>query len=219
MPRLIRETNVQISWTDILARGSAATPPHKVIVSRTPGTHLSGILRYIAISSKLLKGIDPVTGKWEGDADSDLLEEDMPLRMCMGMAFEEWIAVLYPDMLWQPGELFQDGVIGSPDGLTVDDEHGPIIEEFKCTWKSSRQGIMDPKHTLWHWQGEGYAYMYGTQLVRYNIFWVNGNYDRAKGAGGPQYTRYLVEYSPAELKNIWKMILMNRNAPGVKVEG
>lgn len=215
--RLISESVCQISWTDIHARSLVPAPSHKLVPTRTPGLHLSGVLRYIAINSKMLKGIDPLTGKWAGDADADLMEEDMPLRMVLGMAFEEWIAPLYPDMAWQPGELHMDGIIGSPDGLTVDPTHGPLIEEFKCTWKSSRQGIMDPKHTLWHWQGMCYALMYGTLLVRYNIFWVNGNYDRS-GPGGPQYVRYLVAYTPRELSNIWNMVLLNRDAPGVKVE-
>lgn len=198
-------------------------PRAKVVHKRTPGLHLSGILRYIAISSKILKGIDPVTGKWIGDEDADLMEEDMPLRMALGMAWEEWVACLYPSMRWQPGELSLNGIAGSPDGLSLSDltslpflpEWTAIIEEFKCTWKSCRHGILAQK--LWIWQGGCYAHMYGCKYVRFNILWVNGDYER-RGPGGPIYKRYLVEYSDLDLKNLWDMILLNKNAPGVKIE-
>lgn len=233
MPKIVQETIEQIGWDDMHARRSHYAP--KPVHARTPGLHLSGILRFIAINHKLLKGIDPVTGKWVGDEDADLLEEDMPLRMALGMALEEWIAPLYPDMIWQPGELYKDGITGSPDGLSLlgnndlaaklakrllgECESIPVIEEFKCTWKSSRHGILEPKTQIWLWQGAGYAHMYGNgcRHVRFNILWVNGDYGKG-GIGGPEYRRYLVEYTQQELDNIWSMILKNKDQPGVRIE-
>lgn len=222
MPRVLSETIEHIGWDDIHAR--TLTPNPKQVHHRSPGLHLSGVLRYIAINTRLLKGIDPVTGKWVGDEDVELMEEDMPLRMVLGMALEEWLAPLYPNMNWQPGELSLNGITGSPDGLSISDlvslpflpEWTPIIEEFKCTWKSCRHGILAQK--LWIWQGGCYAHMYGCRYVRFNVLWVNGDYTRG-GPGGPVYKRYLIEYSELDLKNLWDMVLLNKNAPGVKIEG
>lgn len=224
MPRILQESIEQVGWDDMRDRANAPNATPKRIHHRTPGLHLSGIIRYIGIRGKYIKGVDPVTGKWIGDEDADLCEEDMPLRMAMGMAWEEWIASLYPDMHWQPGEVFLDGVTGSPDGLSFSGADlpmlplgTPIIEEFKCTWKSCRHGIL--AILIWIWQGACYAIMYGNgcRHVRFNIFWVNGDYARG-GPGGPVYKRYLIEFSDTELKNIWTMILKNKNAPGVKIE-
>lgn len=185
---------------------------------RSPGIHLSGVLRYIGINQKIIKGVDPVTGKWIGDSGADLNEEDMPLRMVLGMAWEEYAATLYPEMNWQPGELCKDSITGSPDGVTlieIDGEEVPVIEEFKLTWKSARQGIL--KQTMWLWQGAGYCIMYGTNWCRFNILYVNGEYEKF-GMGGPVYRRYLVYYSDRELAGIWAMVLHNRDNPAVRIE-
>lgn len=219
--RVIQETIEQVGWEDMNTRQNQPTAK-KVIHRRAPGIHLSGVIRHVAISQKILKGIDPVTGKWVGDEDAELCEEDMPLRMALGMAWEEYAAPLYPEMNWQPGELSLDGVSGNPDGISISQpgvepvpDWTPIIEEFKCTWKSCRHGILAQK--LWMWQGMGYAHMYGCLHVRFNILWVNGDYARG-GVGGPIYKRYLVEFTPLDLKNLWTMVLLNKNDPKVKVE-
>ena len=111
-------------------------------------------------------------------------DDEMPLRMAMGMAWEDWAVGLWPDMEWQPGELCRDGIYGSPDGRSIlrlclkcgtpatekmrefelecpcggEIRGTPVIEEFKMTYKSAfTHPILN--ETLWLYQGGGYCAM------------------------------------------------------------
>jgi hypothetical protein len=212
MPHILATSEVKIEWTDINSRVTHEKgSPH----ARTPGIHLSGVLRHIAISAGILKGVDPVTGKWDGDKDID--EEEMPMRMAIGMAWEDWAVGLYPDMLHQPGELERDNVFGTPDGITYDPfgDEPAIIEEFKATWLSSWKKDITQKW-LWMHQGMGYCSMYGlARRVRYHVLWMNGDYRPPS----PKYMTYLVEFSQAELDRGWALVLRNKDHENVKREG
>ena len=196
MPRLLSQRQVQIEWTDIEARQHRPIP----ITPRSNGIHLSGVLRYIAIKSGILQV-----------AVQEDREDEMPLRMALGMAWENWVVGLYPDMIWQPGEFERDQVYGTPDGITLtgDTGNGVALEEFKCTWKSSRKPLLD--QWMWMQQGSGYCNMLDTDRVTYNVLYVNGDYRDS----GPQYIRSLVEFSSHDLRRNWDMVLGSRDAAGV----
>src|ERR1043166_5112485 len=126
MPKLLEETEIRLELAD-LAR---MTPLHKptrngVVVepARSEGVHLSDILRYIAVKSHMLKPGEP-------------LEDEYPLRMALGLAWEWFCFALYPSVCHQPGEIEVDRVFMSPDGFA--DDIGPQIEEAKATWAKTR---------------------------------------------------------------------------------
>lgn len=212
MPTLLEQTEVHLEWTDIAKRVRHPAPPTHV---RAPGTHLSGILRAIAIESGILKVYAPqnVDSTQRGGSAADLDEDIMPLRMIMGMAVEEYFAGFYPDMQWQPGELERDGIFGNPDGITLNpllNGGGSVmVDEFKATWKSefTYGGKQFLSNWMWMRQGMGYCAMLGTRWVRFHIVWMNGDYRPPQ----PRYYRYLVEFTQKEIDNAWNLNLRNKH--------
>ena len=169
---------------------------------RSDGIHLSGVLKYIAITTGMLKA---------GDED---FEDEFPLRMALGMAMECWFQALWPEMSWQPGEIAVDGVTGSMDGYSnIQHPNMPppaeeicVVEEFKLTYKSSRErhGAITGEW-LWMHQLMSYCYMLGTQYGRLHVVWLNGAYEKVR-LGEPRYCVYLVKFDERELVQNWKMI-------------
>lgn len=228
MPTLIETREIQLNWSDIYSRVKHPTPESY----RSSGTHLSGVIRFIAQSLGLLRVEatfkDSASAKAENKNSilQDVDEGEFPLRMALGMAWEEWAAGLWEGMFWQPGEIERDGIFGNPDGmseLTYDTgrfrESLRVIEEFKLTWKSEYNYGKDKFLTsnwLWRTQGQGYCSMEhsGITHVRYHILWVNGDYRPPQ----PSYKTYLVRFSEKELESNWRMIVKYRDHPGVKIE-
>jgi hypothetical protein len=171
---------------------------------RSTGVHLSGVIRYVLSTAGLLTVEDAT--------------DEMPLRMAVGMAWEAFVVGLWPEIVWQPGEVHLDGVFGSPDGVTPPSEQGGImcLEEFKATWKSRLQkseerGVRPPpkvitEDRLWMLQLAGYCWMMALNRARLHVLWINGDYRQS----GPQYFTYLIEFSEEELQRLWtKMIVPN----------
>lgn len=186
---------------------------------RSGGVHVSDILKYCWFGSL------PVGSKERSEKEREAAEElgddrIMPLRMFLGMAAELGIVGLYPEMVWQPGELKKDGVSGSPDGrrsVKANDATVPVISEVKCTWKSCKdRDIL--KETLWLWQIKSYLkqaqdcwQMPELRHGEMHVLYVNGIYDYFKG-GAPRYIRYLIEFSQSEIDRHWlNVILRNRD--------
>lgn len=95
-------------------------------LKRSNGVHLSGVIKYVLTTSGMLTPDD--------------ITDEMPLRMCVGMAWEDWAVGLWPEMEWQPGECLLDGISGSPDGLS--ESRAEEIPRFQSGGmsKSSRAG-------------------------------------------------------------------------------
>ena len=181
MPTLFEETEVKLDRADLLQ----LSPVNIEIAPRTSGLHLSGVLKYIAQTSKITNYVAQV------DA------EEMPLIWLLGLAWE-WACVrLYPEILHQPGEVL-DPVVMTCDGVS---EYG--IEEFKYTSKKrmSADDLMK-KQWLWMQQGRGYCIGYKGTRVRWHVCYVNQPW-------APVYVRYLIEFSEGELKQTEKMIREN----------
>jgi len=204
MPKLLEETVVEFEIADLLKRRPLKRPA--VQAERAAGVHVSGVLKYCATAAGILK---PGEG----------LEELLPLRMAIGIAVEEFIASMYPEWRWQPGERTIDGISMNCDGISNLQtlvEAGPkrningsyrSLEECKATWKSSyaRRGTDFLDEWMWIWQGAAYCHGYGPRLVRWHVVYVNGDYRNS----GPQYIRYLVQFSDEEIAQTWKMITSN----------
>jgi hypothetical protein len=143
-------------------------------------------------------------------------EEEFPLCMAIGMAWEDWAVGLWPDMEWQPGEQELNGIFGSPDGRSfVDDMENPeggygLLEEFKCTWQSRRTHGDILKETKWLWQIGGYCKMMQLRHARMHILWACGEY--RFGPPKPEYYTYSLEFTKEELDKLWvNVILKNKD--------
>lgn len=195
MPRLLEQHEIQVEFSDI---DRMVEKKRNSSGKRSSGVHLSGIIKHILTTAGLLTVED--------------LGDMMPLRMCLGMAWEMFVVGLWPDLIWQPGECTKDGVIGSPDGIT-----GDMLEEVKATWmsrleKTETKGVTPPPRNIieikrWMLQLAGYCHMMGLTRARMHVLWVNGDYRNS----GPQYFTYLLEFTPQELERVWNnMILPNK---------
>lgn len=219
MPRLLSQTEVKLEWQDLQRWRQRPVPQTR----RTPGVHLSGIIKAVMKSLGRLK-------EWQ-----DLEEDEMPLNVAMGVMWEQWCMGL-PDMVdveWQPGEIEKDGVYMSPDGLAwstlkrqistyrpgVDkpedwihryrEEEVEVLElqECKATWKSEREYEKDiTKHTSWMWQLAGYLCGFGVDpaVARLHVLWVNGMYKPPR----PRYMRYRIGFEQAELEQFWENVVL-----------
>src|SRR5258706_11163381 len=92
---------------------------------RSPGVHVSGLIRAMAVDYGILDR------KWVPE-DFDLLDitedgtdagewwngldEDSKVRMAIGMAWEQWYLPQIPGVIHQPGELYLNGVYLTLDG-------------------------------------------------------------------------------------------------------
>lgn len=201
--KLLEQKEVEIEWTDIQMR-IRQTPAR--VEGRSEGVHVTDILKYLHFGS-----LPPASSNKDKEAKrqewADIEDpEVMPLKMVLGMAFEEWVVGLYPDLVWQPEEEAKDGIAGSPDGYSYLQGRW-VIEEFKLTWKSSRtREIL--KENLWMWQIQSYLALTGGQYARMHVCWINGDYNHPYT---PRYFRYLIEFEKEELERHWGMMVTNRD--------
>ena len=194
MPILLEKTKVSLEWGDLEKWRQQTCPPSAK--RRSKGVHLSGVIRHV------LKGL----GKLKAEDES----EEFPLRMALGMAWENWVVGLVTvedeGFVWQPGEQELDGVYGTPDGMSTTEEEGEgglLVEEFKLTWKSEFKYGDVVKEALWMWQLAGLCKMMGTRMARLHIAWVCGDYRPPE----PKYYRYRIEFTERELEEFWENIV------------
>lgn len=185
---------------------------------RSAGYHVSGIIGYHWFGR--IPEESPVREKKLKEFAEDVGDSSvMPLRMCMGMAWELYASGLYSEMVWQPGEIVKDGIAGSLDGLSEALPTGQIltgmkfaqrreltVEEFKLTYKSYRNREI-LKETLWIWQLMAYCVLARTRWARLHVLWVNGDYS-FKETGGPKYFRYLIQFEEFELRRFWEQVML-----------
>ena len=188
--RVLSTTEVKLTWGDLQSR---VNHPEPRMQDRTSGYHVGKILKYIAVSS----------GQLTLQEIQD--EEEMPLKKMLGMAFERWVAGLYPDMIWQPGEYEDSGIIGSPDGLSIAVLSG-AVEEFKFTYYSLRREV--ESQWLWLRQIMAYCKLMGLIHARLHVLYACGNYKERRE---PVYMRYELEFTHKELDNWWKVMVANRD--------
>lgn len=188
--KLLAKDQICLEWSDLNNRQIRPMPEFQ---HRTPGVHVSGVLKHIGVK----------LGKLTGEDERDL----MPMCIATGIAMEQFIVSLYPDVIWQPGEVFRDGIVGSPDGKEL--SHSvlgvPVMHEYKATYKSirTRQNILD--EWLWMHQIMSYCNMDDDrpELAMLHVWWVCGDYTYPLK---PQYWRYLIQFSKDDLQSNWAMM-------------
>lgn len=174
---------------------------------RTSGIHVSGVIRAIAIQMKYLEPDDP--------EDSNRFDLQAKTRICLGLAWEDWLSKRIPELQYHFGEVVQDGIIMSPDGFSfmpdaVGAETGRV-HEFKLTWKSQNRSKAWIKEWMWLAQMKSYCKAMGVTESWLHVYWINGDYGGGMGGlgTGPCYEVYRFEFTQAEIDLNWKLILNN----------
>ena len=164
--------------------------------ARSPGLHLGKIIADIE------SVLNPNMPKWAGQ-----------WAMAGGFIWERVLSreFLAPQLkagkIVRPGELESDGIYMTPDGY---DTHENVLEEWKCTWKSSNNPIEGPKFWRYWTQCKAYCRVLGTKQVRLRVLYLMGNYR----GGGPHATTYSSTFSDKELDNNWEMIVNHAKTKG-----
>lgn len=171
---------------------------------RSYGLHLSTILRSIMCD------LDPATYKQGGDFDWN--------RMQTGFAFErvlEQAFVSRREDIVRPGEFVLDGIACSPDGIDVNTW---VLEEFKATWRSSREAPHGKKFWPWIVQMKCYCHVIEvttkipTDDARLRALFINGDYQNGYQ---PQYFEWDIKFSKREKAEAWNMVLSHARAKGM----
>ena len=162
--------------------------------SRSPGLHVSNIIYSVQKSYLKL---------------NELPESDLRVRREMGFMWERVASGALSKMhIKHPGEISKNGIYMSPDCIDIKSH---AVEDWKCTWKSSRRDI---EEDFWSWwcQAKAYAYGLGYNKARLNTLFINGNY---RGSG-PEAKSWEATFSKQELRDNWNMLLEHAKEKGLK---
>lgn len=162
------------------------------IAPRTPGNHVSSIIKTMAMAM--------------GKRDGDFTEEQLGRFATLGRLWEVQLSnALFKEPRYvRPGEVERDGIIGSPD--CVDTEEW-LVQEFKVTWVSYRDFESKLKFTEYLWQVKSYCYMLGMVRAHLIVLFVCGNW-REDPVPRPQQWSLL--FTAQELQEHWRAMLTNR---------
>ena len=184
------------------------------VVPRSPGLHVSGIIRCMATEMGILKP------EWAEELSLvDVREIKDPiavLRICVGLAWEEWYIPQMKEILDHPGEMLLDGVYMSPDGESISsvmitpesEEWVMMVHEVKATWKSTRTVGDLTQQFMWLAQMKAYCKAKSTRFAMLHVLFLCGDYSYPIS---PQLRKYLVEFTQQEVDINWAMLLNYRD--------
>lgn len=130
---------------------------------------------------------------------------DPCMSMELGFWWEDVLSAAFRDRhAVRIGEVELDGIIGSPDGLGMW-KGELVLEEYKCTWKSTNKTPED----VWRYlvQVKAYCKMLGVTKCIMRIAHVVGKF----WGDGPRYRVYLLTFDEVDLEDNWKMIIDQRD--------
>lgn len=188
--------------------------------TRSPGLHVSGVIKHILIGLEPKRFNKP---RPSDPAQAEFEDKQFAARIRMGLLFEDILSKAlaerrhdsFPDRYLRPGEqttLLSGGhqLIGTPD---IHDVRDWCIEEWKATWMSLRH-VLPPNdiadsRRMWHYlvQLKTYCYMCHCDRGRLRVLFINGDYKfDSSPHGGPQFRCWEFRFTRAELYDNWKMI-------------
>lgn len=184
------------------------------ITPRSQGVHQSSIIRSIAIETGVLKQefLDDV-----GLADVREIKDPVAvLRMCIGLAWEEFYIPQIPGVSKHPGEMCVNGIYMTPDGESIDviitqrggQGYGLRIHEVKATYKSTNTVGDLSKQWLWLTQMKGYCKGAKTRFAKLHVLFLCGDY---KMPITPQLKCWDVEFTQAEIDANWELLTEYRD--------
>lgn len=175
---------------------------------RSAGWHVSTLIKSRAIRMGVLKHI-PAEELSLTDASQqewwDNLPEDVQLRMCMGLAWEDWYIPQLNGVSYHPGEMCIEGVYATHDGESLDVilRGGPVAlacHEIKLTYKSLNTVGDLSKEWMWLTQVKAYCKGLDTRIAYLHILFVCGDYSRPIT---PQLRIYRLEFTQQEIDVSW----------------
>lgn len=174
------------------------------------GDRTRDVLHLSDIYKSLNQTLDP--GRFSDDGGPNVL------KMEVGILFESILerALAEKFSVLRPGEVVSDeGIWMSPDGVNPDEL---AVEEYKCTWMSSRHGVTDmfgiphEKFQHWFWQIKGYCRALGVTTAYLTVLFVCGDYAKPIE---PCLKRYRLAFSQDELEENWTMLTRHAREKGL----
>lgn len=178
---------------------------------RTPGLHLSQILRAMAIHTGTFKNSVDL-GETIANIDPLAVGLSGPCMRCInGYAWENWLFTnVLKNAVHQPGEFVLDGIIGTPDGIEEDEDPSGwlTIHEAKWTFLSSNGPFS--QRLSWLYQGACYLKMVSARYqvpvpacrIIYHPCYVRGNY---RGID-TEYRPVEVRMEQREVDGVWEEV-------------
>jgi hypothetical protein len=135
---------------------------------------------------------------------------DMELTAEIGLLWERGLSRIMADKYaFRPPQIQKDGIWMSPDGMGIGTDPlgiAPItVEEYKATWKSSRN---QPEDVFGYMiQAKSYCLVMGTNVAVMRVFYIVGDY---RGSG-PVYRVSRILFTDKELEDNWAMVLREKD--------
>lgn len=164
---------------------------------RKEGLHLSTVIKSLMESTGL---------GYKGKGFND-----MQLTAEIGLLWEKVLGkVMREKYAVRPPQICEDGIWMSMDGIGPDplDELPLVVEEYKCTWQSTRRSPVDNFYYMT--QVKSYCHAVETHVAIMHIFYIMGDY---RGSG-PIYRAARLTFTRRELEENWKMILREKRRMG-----
>jgi len=188
-------------------------------LDRSPGVHVSSIIRCIAIENGILTNVEQEELSLVDIRE--ITDKTSILRMSLGLAWEQYyIPVILSryGVADHPGEMEYDGVFLTHDGesvsviITVD--HQPagrmalFIHEVKATYKSIRTVGDLSSQWMWLTQMKAYCKARGTRFAMLHVLFICGNYVFPIT---PQLQAWQIEFTQQELDETWYLLKEYKN--------
>lgn len=159
--------------------------------NRSQGIHVSEVIHDLCVSM----------GHYEVRGEG--IDPPSRIRMELGNTFE-WAMINRmqendPDRFIQPGELYFDGLYGTPD---LYDYRHHRVHEMKLTWMSAKHGPESDKYLKYWWQIKAYAKMMNVLEARLMVCHIRGLYN----GDGPKYFEWHSTFTPLDLARNWAML-------------
>lgn len=150
-------------------------------------------------------------------------ERGFDLQMCgeLGFCWEDALEKVYMERRFRyqgagfsfvrPGEVWKDGMVGSPDALEV----GMRVHEIKLRWKSMRNWRLEAEEKVLM-QAASYCAMTGVRECWFHVGFVMANWGFGGGIGehneiGPVRKVWKVEWGKRELWEHWGLMKRGRD--------
>jgi hypothetical protein len=183
---------------------------------RSPGVHVSSIIRCIATEAGILK---PEWAEELSLVDARTITDPVAiLRISIGLAIEQYYIpeiLSHYGVLDHPGELHYDGVYMTHDGesesviITLNERgknHVGVyqrVHEVKATYKSTRTVGDLSSQWMWLAQMKAYCIAKGTRFAVMHCWFLCGDY---KYPIKPIRLVWEIEFTQDELDNNWNLL-------------
>lgn len=181
------------------------------IVPRSPGQHVSGIIRCLAVDMGILK---PEWAEELSLVDArDITDPVAVLRINIGLAWEEHYIPMLGDVADHPEEIHYEGIYMSPDGESVSviitrgqPKHVLMVHEVKATYKSTKTVGEPTTDNPWMWMAQikSYCKALGTRFAVLHVLFLCGDYSYPIK---PVLKKWQLEFTQQELDDNWALLM------------